>query len=593
MSLDGIVVKSIVNELNSMILYGKIDKIYQPEKDEIILSIRNQGQNFKLLLSASSNNSRVYLTKSTKVNPAHPPMFCMLLRKHLQGGKITCITQPSLERIMKIEIQSLDELGNIKLKTLVIEIMGKHSNIILIENETNKIIDSIKRIPSSISTVRQVLPGIEYKFPPSHNKLNPLIVDKNTYVELIKSADKVIPVYKHLYLSFVGLSPLIAREICFLADIDENKLIGQLANNEVDNLYYSFNKIFDSIKNNVFYPTMIKTQNKINVLEFSVINLLQYGVLPKISYDTVSDLLEDYYMLRDKNDRIKQKSTDLRKNVSNKLERALNKLAKQKKELIEAEKREKYKVYGDLITANIYKMQEKQHEIELENYYSEKLEIIKIKLNPSLSPSQNAQRYYKKYNKLKNAFELVSKQILKTEEEILYLENILYSLENCTEINELEEIREELRNEGYFNRKPSKIKKKNNKISISKPSHFISSDGYDIFVGKNNKQNDYLTLKIASKEDLWLHTKNIPGSHVIIKHKGNSIPNSTLIEGALLAAYYSKSKMSSNVPVDYTQRKNVKKPNGAKPGMVIYDYYNTIYITPDPLLINNINKVED
>ncbi|MGF7057293.1 Rqc2 family fibronectin-binding protein [Brassicibacter mesophilus] len=593
MSLDGIVVKSITDELQSLIIDGKIDKIYQPEQDEIVLNIRNKGENFKLLMSASSNNPRIYITQSSKINPTNPPMFCMLLRKHLQGGKIISIHQPSLERILKIGIQNLDELGIMTTKELVIELMGKHSNIILIEKESKKIIDSIKRIPLSVSSVRQVLPGLEYKLPPSQDKFNPIEINKGKFCDILPSSIKPIQVYKYLYSTFIGLSPLIAKEICYNANIEDTKDINLLTEKEINNLYASFKKIYDAVKNSKFTPIMIKSKNGFDVIAFSSVVLSQYGNLPIEKYNSVSCLLEDFYNIRDKMDRIKQKSTDLRKLVSNKYERALNKLAKQKDELIQANKREKYKIYGDLITANMYRIERKQSEIELENYYSQNLEKVKIKLNPSLSPSQNAQKYYKKYNKLKNAHEVVSEQLIKTQEEVQYFENILLSLDNCTELNELDEIREELQNEGYIKRSVSKNKKKDSKSHTSRPHHFISTDGCEIFVGKNNKQNDYLTLKIANKEDLWMHTKDIPGSHVIIKSKNNTIPESSIIEGALLAAYYSKAKMSSNVPIDYTERKNVKKPNGAKPGMVIYDYYNTIYVTPESEVVNKIKRIED
>lgn len=593
MSLDGIVVKSITDELQSLIIDGKIDKIYQPEQDEIALNIRNKGENFKLLMSASSNNPRIYITQSSKINPTNPPMFCMLLRKHLQGGKIISIHQPSLERILKIGIQNLDELGIMTTKELVIELMGKHSNIILIEKESKKIIDSIKRIPLSVSSVRQVLPGLEYKLPPSQDKFNPIEINKGKFCDILPSSIKPIQVYKYLYSTFIGLSPLIAKEICYNANIEDTKDINLLTEKEINNLYASFEKIYDAVKNSKFTPIMIKSKNGFDVIAFSSVILSQYGNLPIVKYNSVSCLLEDFYNIRDKMDRIKQKSTDLRKLVSNKYERALNKLAKQKDELIQANKREKYKIYGDLITANMYRIERKQSEIELENYYSQNLEKVKIKLNPSLSPSQNAQKYYKKYNKLKNAHEVVSEQLIKTQEEVQYFENILLSLDNCTEVNELDEIREELQNEGYIKRSVSKNKKKDSKSHTSRPHHFISTDGCEIFVGKNNKQNDYLTLKIANKEDLWMHTKDIPGSHVIIKSKNNTIPESSIVEGALLAAYYSKAKMSSNVPIDYTEKKNVKKPNGAKPGMVIYDYYNTIYVTPESEVVNKIKKIED
>ncbi|KNF08731.1 putative RNA-binding protein, snRNP like protein [Gottschalkia purinilytica] len=591
MSLDGVVLKSICNELNQLILDGKIDKVYQPENDEVILNIRSKGSNIKLLMSASSNNPRVYVTDSSKSNPANPPMFCMLLRKHIQNGKIIDIEQISMERILKISIQSLNELGDLTTKELIIEIMGKHSNIVLVDKNSNKIIDSIKRVPLSLSSVRQVLPGLEYKLPPSQNKLCPTEINRNDFFNIINRDNKDFKVYKFLYNSFIGLSPLLAREICFISNIDVDKTINSLCDDEKEKLYLGFDKFYTDIKNNNYNPTIVKDSNNYEVISFSCVDLNQFGNLPKIHYDSISVVLEEFYLTRDKVDRIKQKSTDLRKSITTKLERALNKLSKQKQELIEAEKREKFKIYGDLLTANIYQIQKGQVEIDVQNFYSEDLETITIKLDPRLSGSDNAQKYYKKYNKLKSAYELISNQMIKTEEEINYLENILLSLENCIEVNELDEIREELVNEGYLKRSLNK-NKKHIKKDTSEPYHFVSSDGYDIFVGKNNKQNDYLTLKFASKEDIWLHTKNIPGSHVIIKSQNKEVPENTIIEAAKLAAYYSKAKMSSNVPVDYTERKYVKKPNGAKPGMVIYDTNSTIYVTPSLDKISKIKKLK-
>ncbi len=591
MSFDGIVMSSLVYELSSLLTNGRIDKVHQPENDEILLSIRNESKNYKLLISASSSNPRVYITKETKTNPMAPPMFCMLLRKHVQSGKIVDIYQYSLDRVLCIDIQSLDELGVLSIKTLIIEIMGKHSNIILIDKKTNKIIDSAKRVPISISSVRQILPGLAYNSPPAQGKLFPINQSKEDFISFIDKCEKRLPIYKALYGNIIGLSPLLAREICFRASLDEDLIVGQLEQTSIDNLYIAFKEFYDNINNKVFSPTMIMSEDKSEIIAFSAIELLQYGKLPKEHYSSTNELLEDFYVTRDKVDRIKHKSVDLRKSISVKLDRTLNKFAKQKEELIEAEGREIYKIYGDLLTANIHRIEKKQTSVVLENYYKEDLEKVKIALDPRLSPIQNAQKYYKKYNKLKNAYHLVSEQIIKTQEEIDYLENILISLENCTEIRELEEIREELVNEGYVKRSSLNAKRKEKEVSSS-PHHFISSDGYDIYVGKNNKQNDYLTLKLSSKDDIWMHTKNIPGSHIIIKSKGSQIPEATILEAAILAAYHSKAKLSSNVPVDYTERKNVKKPSGAKPGMVIYDYYNTVYVTPEKALVNRLNKLE-
>ncbi len=591
MSFDGIVVKSVVYELLNLLNNGRIEKIYQPENDEIVLSIRNDNKNYKLLVSASSSNPRVYITSETKTNPMTPPMFCMLLRKHIQSGKVVDIYQYSMDRVICIDIQSLDELGVLSVKTLVVEIMGKHSNIILIDKGSNKIIDSVKRVPASISSVRQILPGLEYKNPPSQDKLLPFNLDKCDLISLSDKSEKGMPIFKMLYGNIIGLSPLLAREICYRANLDDSLIVGQLDDDKIDNLYNSFKKFYGDVHSNIFSPTIVMNKDQDEIVAFSAIDMLQYGSLPKIHYNSINGLLENFYVARDKIDRIKHKSSDFKKSITVKLDRTLNKLAKQKEELLEAEEREIFKIYGDLLTANLHKIEKKQSYIVLENYYREDLEEVCINLDPRLSPIQNAQKYYKKYNKLKNAYQLVSEQIVQTQEEVDYLENVLISLENCTELKELEEIRDELVNEGYIKKSFSKVKKKEKEV-LSSPLHFISSDGYDIYVGKNNKQNDNLTLKFANKEDIWMHTKNIPGSHVIIKKKEGQIPENTTIEAAMLAAYHSKARLSSNVPIDYTEKKNVKKPSGAKPGMVIYDYYNTVYVTPEKELINKLTKIE-
>lgn len=587
MSLDGIVLNNVCMELKNMLIDCKVDKVYQPEKDEIHLNIRSKGNNLKLLISASSNNPRVYFTNFTKDNPQNPPMFCMLLRKHIQGGRIVDVEQISLERILKISVESMNELGDMTVKELIIEIMGKHSNIVLVDKSSGKIVDSIKRVPISISSVRQILPGLLYSSPPSQDKTSPIDVEKSLFFELLDNSEET-DVYKFLYKNFIGLSPLVSKEICFLSHIDENLKLNNLSKETKDNLFNHFQDVYLRVKNNNYTPTVIKDENDYDILAFSSIDLKQFGSLPKVHFESISELLDYYFLTRDKLDRIKQKSNDLRKSISMKLDRALNKLAKQKREILDAEKRDVFKIYGELITANIYQLEKGQEEVELDNFYSESYEKMKVKLNKNLTPSENAQKYFKKYNKLKTAYDIVSKELVKTKEEVHYLEHILLALETSTEIEELDEIREELIQEGYFKKSNSKKSKKQSK-SISKPHHYKSSDGFDIYVGKNNNQNDYLTLRFASKEDIWLHTKVIPGSHVIIKSEGKDVPENTILEAAYLAGFYSKGKMSSNVPIDYTERKNVKKPNGAKPGMVIYETNSTVYITPS---VENISKIE-
>ncbi|WP_427338539.1 Rqc2 family fibronectin-binding protein [Caloranaerobacter sp. DY30410] len=589
MALDGIVIKAIINELKETILFGKIDKIYQPEKDEILINIRN-NKNYKLLISASSNNPRIYLTQHTKQNPINPPMFCMLLRKHLHSGKIINIYQPSLERIIVIEVESLDELGIKSVKQLIVEIMGKHSNIILVDKNNNKVIDAIKRISADISSKRIVLPGCEYAQPPSQDKINPISIDEKSFIQSINNANLGELTYKFLYKNYMGISPLIAKEICYRAKIDDSTKIGELNEIKINSLLKEFMHVMDLVRKDIFTPNIIIDTEKDKVVAFSSIDLTQYKNLTKKNFTSISETLEEFYLTRDKLDRLKQKSSDLRKVINTKLERNITKLAKLKEELLEAKSKDKYKIYGDLITANIYRIEKGQDEVELENFYSPDYSIVKIKLDPKLTPAQNAQKYYKKYNKLKVAEKTLQEQIAKAEEEIKYLENILVCMENSSDIQELEEIRDELIKEGYI-KGSNRNNKKSDRI-VSKPYHFISSDGYDIYVGKNNKQNDYLTLKFAEKNDIWLHTKDIPGSHVIIKSKGKNVPEKTILEAALLAAYYSKGKMSSNVPVDYTERKYVKKPKGSKPGMVIYVNNNTLYVTPRIEEINKIKRVE-
>lgn len=591
MSLDGITLRSLVYEFSDKLIDGKINKVYQPESDELVLDIRNNGINNKLIISASSNNPRIHFTNTTKKNPQTPPMFCMLLRKHLQGGRILSIDQQGFERIIKILISTYDELGVLSEKELIIEIMGRHSNIILINKKDEKIIDSIKRITPDISSVRQVLPGMKYNLPPEQDKISPIDLTKNTFLDTINSTNEGTKIFKFIYQNFIGISPLIAKEICYRANIYDNSTIADLRDEDKEELFNSFKNLVDNVMNKMHSPTMIYNEYKTKILGFSSIEITQFTQGVQDSFDSVSELLDNVFETKDRLDRIKQKSLSLKKNIKTKLDRDKNKLAKQKEELLNAKNREKYKIYGELITANIYRIEKGMDSISVENYY-ENNDLTEIKLNPNLSPSQNAQKYFKRYNKLKNAYNEVSTQITQTKNEIDYLENILLSIENVTDLYELVEIREELIEGKYIkNRNKYKNKNKNNNKTISKPLHYISKDGFDIYVGKNNKQNDNLTLKFADKEDIWLHTKDIPGSHVIIQKNNKEITEDTIYEAALLAAFNSKGKMSSNVPVDYTEKKNVKKPKGSKPGMVIYENNSTIYVTPSEKEVSTIKKV--
>lgn len=590
MALDGLVIHSIVDELHKKLLGGKIDKVYQPENDEVVLHIRNNKENFKLVLSCSASNPRVYLASDyKKENPINAPMFCMLFRKYIQGGNIVNVSQVDFERIIKISFESFDELKEKTTKDIIIEIMGRHSNIILTHSSNNKIIDSAKRIPPSVSRVRQILPGQTYVLPPKQDKLNPITdISLNSFVDTLSSFDG--PIFKAIYSKFLGISPVIAKEICFRANIDENLLVSKISSDDISKIYREFHNLFKYIKDNIYNPCMVIDTSIDKVLDFSCINLSLFSNLSIINDDSISKILENYYATKDIKDRIHQRSSDLRKSISIKLDRLYNKLNKQEKELIESENADIYKIKGELITSYIYMIEKGMESVEVANFYDPEYKNIKISLNTNFTPSENAQKYFKKYNKLKTAKKEITSQMEITKEEIDYLENIMLSIENCENLAELMDIREELGKVGYIRSKNNS--KKETKLT-TKLHEFVSSNGFKILVGKNNKQNDHLTLKVASNEDIWMHTKNIPGSHVIIKTEGKEVPDETIFEGAMLAAFFSKSKMSSQVPVDYTKKKNVKKPNGAKPGMVIYDTNNTIYVTPTEELVAKLKSKFD
>ncbi|MDR1773318.1 MAG: NFACT family protein [Clostridioides sp.] len=638
MPFDALVIHSLTDEFEKKLTSGKIDKIFQPEKDEIILNIRNNNTNYKLVLSASASNSRAYIAQNyKKQNPIKAPDFCMTLRKHLQGGIITKITQIDFERIIKISIESYDELKEKTVKNLYVEIMGRNSNIILTHESNEKIIDSIKRVPFGVSRVRQILPGLTYESAPSQNKISPLSkVSKEVFFSEIKSFEG--PIYKAIYSKFLGISPVVSKEICRVNSLsnaskstenldfinnDKDKFNISSENNSDNNtkdkfnlsseilydknttdvdendlsiIYSNFTSLFDKIADNNYTPSIVHNKRIDKYLDFSCIELSFYKSedfsSEFIHYDSISDVIENYYSMRDIKDRISQKSSDLKKSLHTKLERLKNKQHKQEKELKESKKANEYKVKGELLTAYIYMIEKGMKEIEVANFYSESYENITIPLKINLTPSENTQKYFKKYNKMKTAQKEISHQMEINKEEIDYLENTLLGIENCDNLEELEEIKEELIKVGYL--KPSrKSKNKSNKKNTdthSEPLKFISTDGTTILVGKNNKQNDYLTLRIADPDDIWMHTKNIPGSHVIIKCAGKEPSEQTLIEGATLSAYYSKSRMSAQVPVDYTKKKNVKKPSGSKPGLVIYETNNTLYITPTEEAIAKLKK---
>lgn len=587
MPIDGVVVRNIVNELNTKLLSGRVDKITQPEVDEIIISIRNNGENHKLLLSSSPNYPRVHLTAISKQSPINAPLFCMVLRKHLSGGKITKIEQYNLDRIIRIYIESYDELGSLSNKIIVCEIMGRHSNIILVNETTNAVIDSIKHITPEMSSFRQVLPGITYKYPPVQDKLDPLSFNMIEFEKRLISASHALKLGKFISANINGINIFAAREICYNAGLDEDMSVPAIDGPSNQNLKKSAESFTETIVNNSFIPCLYYDCGNLNDFYCFSLNYLKHNTIE--IKQSISETIELFYYRKDKSDRLKQKSSDILKVVNTNFDRCLKKLSLQEEKLLECSQRDKWKLYGDLIMANLYDLQKGDSIARVINFYSENQEYLEIPLDMLLSPAQNAQKYYKIYNKEKTAQIVVEKQRLENLEEIQYLENQLVNIGNCTEEEEIEEIRSELSSMGYIKKTR---KAASRKPKQSKPMHYISSENVDIYVGKNNIQNDFLTTKLADPGDIWMHTKNIPGSHVIIKSNNKPVSETTLLEAASLSAYFSKARNSSNVPVDYTERRNVKKPSGSKPGMVIYYTNKTIYVTPDEGFINNIKKVE-
>lgn len=577
MALDGITIRALALELSETLVGGKIDKINQPEKDEVLFTIRNNGSNHRLLISANSANPRIYLAENyKKENPLKAPMFLMLLRKHLGGGRVLSIAQKDFDRNILIDIEAYDELRRLRTRTLSVEIMGKHSNIVLIDKETNQIIDAIKRVPLSISSVRMILPNTDFTFPPGQGKHNPLeSISTKDFVSALKTKSQ--PVFKGIYSHFQGISPVSAKQICYMANLNDSFGTYDLTPLQMEILKENFDKLFKAISLGNFAPCIVYDPNY-NPLDFSAIMLTLYDdTHTVVGFDSISKATEEYFYKKDLHERIMQKTQGLRKSLQIKLDRVKTKMQKQIDEINQAQNLDEYAKAGQLLTANIYQMDKGMKEIEVYDYLTEGSPLVSILLNPDWTPSENIQDYYKKYNKAKARIRELTDQLEQTKNENDYLENVFVSINNIDSLEAIEDIKDEMAREGYYSQ--VNIKKKTEKTP-SKPLEFTASDGTLILVGKNNTQNDRLTFKIASPNDIWLHTKDIPGSHVIIKATLETVSQDALQEAAMLAAYYSKSQASSQVPVSYTPRKNVKKPKGAKPGMVIYTDYKTIYVTP-------------
>lgn len=575
MALDGLVISNLVYDLNQKLINGHINKISQPEPDDIVLNIKNNREQYKLFISANASLPLMYLTNENKTNPMTAPNFCMLLRKHLNSAKIISITQPSLERIVDIEIEHLNELGDVCTKHLMIEIMGKHSNIIFID-DNKKIIDSIKHISGFISSLREVLPNKDYFIPPTQDKINPFELDIEKYKNILLK--KPMTIDKAIYSSLTGISPIIAIQLCIMSSINADTNTSELSEAESLHLYKNIERFIDNIRLHNYTPNILYKNNE--PLEFSSIPLTSYSgtnIIVK-HFDNISDVLETYYSQKSIITRIHQKSTDLRKIINNALSRARKKYDLQLKQLKDTEKRDKYRIYGELINTYGYNLSGGEKEFTALNYYTN--EEIKIPLDPTLTAIENSKKYFDKYNKLKRTYEALTELIKETAAEIEHLESISNSLNIALIEDDLTAIKDELIQFGYMKRKFTKGKQKVKK-SNSQPFHYISSDGYHIYIGRNNFQNDELTFKFANGNDWWFHAKKIAGSHVIVKSDGNELPDRTFEEAAKLAGYYSSSRGTPKVDIDYTLKKNIKKPNASKPGFVIYHTNYSMTIEPN------------
>ncbi|UFH63475.1 NFACT family protein [Clostridium cadaveris] len=561
MAYDGIFLYSVIEELKETIVNSKIDKINQPEKDEIILTFRG---NRKLLLTASSSYPRIHMTAFSKPNPNKAPSFCMLLRKYLIGARLLEIEQVSTDRIVKLKFESTDELGFNSIYYLICEIMGRHSNISLVRARDNKLMDSIKHITPDINSYRTLLPGLTYVYPPASDKLNPTSFSEAEFKNAVLNLDINENSFAKI---FTGVSKSTSSALFYKVK-DSN------------DLFQALNSYFKDIFVNHNFSFAIY-EDKGTFKDFHCIPLTSYN--EKILFDSPSLLLDEYYSKKDKQDRLHSRTLDLQKLIHTNIDRISKKLVILKDSLDECSTKEDFKIKGELLTANIYSIKQGMKSIDVLNYYSPDGETISIALDENKSPSENAQRYFNKYGKLKKTEAAAIDQIEKANEELDYLNSVLTSINNLENYDEINDIRKELADSGYI--RHGKLNKQ--KVKPSKPMHFLSSAGIDIYVGKNNIQNDYLTLKFADKIDTWMHTKNIPGSHVIIRAK--YIDEATLMEGATLAAYYSKAQNSTNVPIDYTEVRNVKKPSHSKPGMVIYYTNKTLYVTPKEL---NLKRIE-
>ncbi|RXT15039.1 NFACT family protein [Ammoniphilus sp. CFH 90114] len=567
MAFDGLVTKSVVDECKKTIEGGRISKIYQPTETDIILQIRAGGENRRLLISASLTFPRVHLSDETFSNPTEPPMFCMLLRKHCEGAIIDRISQVGMERVIHLDMKVRDELGDWKTRRIIVEIMGRHSNIILLDVERNLILDGIHHVTPAMSTHRVVLPGRPYVAPPEQGKKNPLLCNKEQFIQSFDyNAGKLD---KQIVDRFSGVSPLIAKEIVHRSPLGDR-----------DKLWESFQNLMTDVRDGLYTPQIVTKGDK---AYFSITDLTHLDGAKK-EFETIHSCLQTFFERRAERDAVRQKAHDLIRFVSNERDKNEKKILKLEETRKEAQEADQLKLYGELITAYMHELKKGEHVARVVNYYDEEGSMIDIPLDPLKTPAENAQSYYRKYNKARNSLHVIEEQIELAEKELEYFDGLVQQLSYAT-LEDIAEIREELVEEGYLRFRGKKGKKKPEKPHLEK---YLSTDGIEILVGKNNKQNEYLTNRLAHPMETWLHTKDIPGSHVVIRSKEPT--ENTLKEAASLAAYFSKARGSNQIPVDYTLIKHVRKPSGSKPGYVIYEQQKTIYVSSDEELVRTLRQ---
>ncbi len=578
MPLDAICLQAVVEELRPQLLNLRIDKVQQPARDQVILLLRG---NKRLLLNAGANAPRIQLTETARDNPAEPPMFCMLLRKHLVGARVADITQPLLERLVRLELDITDDFGQPGKRTLVLEAMGRRSNLILLDGE-GRIIDCMRRVDADMSAQRQVLPGLYYEPPASVGRLPITEESEEGFRQKLAAANPERQLDAFLLDSYFGISPLMARELAFRTAGASDARLLELNETGRTNFWREIYQFSDAIKENKFTPIMLKKEGSPE--EFACFPILQYGgLLEPERFDSFSALLDSFYEQRERQERVRQRGADLIRTATTARDRLRRKLAMQEKDYAATQDRDRLRICGDLITSNLYRMARGQSKLVCENFYDENCAETTIQLDPLLTPQQNAAKYYKRYTKAKTAEKYLREQMEFARRDAEYLESVLEEISHAETEQDFIDIRNELRDAGFLRKQGKKEIKR-----AAKPRGFRTTSGFRVLVGRNNRQNDQLTCKEADHRDLWFHTQKIHGSHVILCTEGREVDDDTIVEVAKLAAYYSQARESGNVPVDYTMVKNVKKPAGARPGMVIYKTCRTVNVTPDEALVKRL-----